>query len=82
MEEQLSRSKWLAGEMFTLADINFFSHCGMYAHRMFPDLTDERKHPRVDDWRRRVSDRDGVKAALAMPDRTNPALRTFSGEVH
>jgi glutathione S-transferase len=82
VESQLSRTTWLAGETFTLADVNFFSHCGMYAYRMFPDLTDERKHPCVDAWRKRVSERDGVKAALAMPDRTNPALRTFSGEVH
>jgi len=28
-----------------------------------------------------VKARPGVKAALAMPDKTNPALRTFSGEV-
>jgi hypothetical protein len=27
-------------------------------------------------------DRPGVKAAFAMPDRTNPAFRTFTGEVH
>jgi len=81
VESQLSRTAWLAGDEFTLADINFFSHCGMYAGRMFPDLTDERKHPRLDEWRIRLGERAGVKAALAMPDRTNPALRTFSGEV-
>lgn len=80
VEDQLSRTPWLAGETYTLADINFFSHCGMYVNRMFPDLTDERKHPRLSEWRERVSQRDGVKAALAMPDRTNPALRTFTGE--
>jgi len=82
VEAQLTRTAWLAGDMFTLADINFFSHCGMYAHRMFPDLTDERKHPRINEWRNRMGERAGVRAALAMPDRTNPALRTFSGEVH
>jgi glutathione S-transferase len=80
VEDQLSRTPWLAGETYTLADINFFSHCGMYVNRMFPDLTDERKHPRLSEWRDRVAQRPGVKAALAMPDRTNPALRTFTGE--
>ena len=82
VEAQLSRTAWLAGDMFTLANINFFSHCGLYVQRMFPDLTDERKHPRLNEWRNRLAERTGVKAALAMPDRTNPALRTMSGEVH
>jgi len=31
------------------------------------------------EWVERVKARPGVKAALAMPDKTNPALRTFSG---
>jgi glutathione S-transferase len=82
VEDQLSRAPWLAGSGYTLADINFFSHCGMYVNRMFPDLTDERKHPRLSEWRERIAQRPAVKAALAMPDRTNPALRTFTGEVH
>jgi glutathione S-transferase len=82
VEDQLSRTAWLAGHTYTLADINFFSHCGFYVGRMFPDLTDERKHPRLGEWRDRVAERPGVKAALAMPDHTNPALRTFTGEVH
>ena len=82
VEEQLARTPWLAGGQYTLADINFFAHCGMYASRMFPDLTDERKHPRLSEWRNRIAERPGVKEALAMPDRTNPALRVFTGEVH
>jgi glutathione S-transferase len=81
VEQQLSRAPWLAGDLYTLADINFFAHCGMYAGRMFPDLTDERKHPRLSRWRDTIAQRAAVKAALDMPDRTNPALRTFTGEV-
>jgi glutathione S-transferase len=80
VEAQLARTPWLAGEMYTLADINFFSHCGMYVARMFPELSDERKHPRLTAWRDRMLARPGVQAALAMPDHTNPALRTFTGE--
>ena len=80
VEDQLSRTPWLAGDSYTLADINFFAHCGLYANRMFPDLTDETKHPRLSKWRDTVAARAGVKAALAMPDHTNPALRTFTGE--
>jgi glutathione S-transferase len=82
VEDQLSRTPWLAGDAYTLADINFFAHCGFYVSRMFPDLTDDRKHPRLSQWRERIAQRAGVKAALAMPDHTNPALRTFTGEVH
>lgn len=80
VEEQLSRTPWLAGDTYTLADINFFAHCGLSASRMFPNLTDDKKHPRLGAWRDRIAQRAGVKAALAMPDHTNPALRTFSGE--
>jgi glutathione S-transferase len=82
VEAQLSRTQWLAGEIYTLADINFFAHCGMYVGRMFPDLSDPAKHPRMEAWRQRIADRPAVREALAMPDHTNPALRTFTGEVH
>lgn len=80
VEEQLSKTPWLAGEMYTLADINFFSHCGLYVSRMFPDIGDEKGAPRMNEWSQRIQEREGVKQALAMPDHTNPALRTFTGE--
>jgi len=82
VEDQLARTLWLGGDTYTLADINFFAHCGMYVARMFPDLTGEEQHPRFEDWRQRIADRPAVRDALAMPDLTNPALRTFSGEAH
>jgi glutathione S-transferase len=81
VEQQLRETPWIAGKMFTLADINFFSHCGMMVRRMFPDMKIETRAPRLADWVERMRARPGVKAALGMPDRTNPALRTFTGEV-
>jgi glutathione S-transferase len=81
VEAQLGTSDWLAGDMFTLADINFFSHCGMYVDRMFPEMEVDKKAPKMAAWRDRMLAREGVQAALAMPDHTNPALRTFTGEV-
>jgi glutathione S-transferase len=78
VETQLAKSPWLAGEMFTLADINFYCHCGMMVERMFPDMT---IGPRLIDWRDRMTARPKVAEALAMPDHTNPALRTWSGHV-
>jgi glutathione S-transferase len=79
VEEQLKSTPWLAGAMFTLADINFFSHCGMMLARMFPEIGTREHCPRLLDWAERMRARPGVAAALAMPDRTNPALRTFTG---
>ena len=79
VEDQLSRTAWLAGEAFTLADVNFFSHCGMMVARMFPEMDVPKRAPRLIDWVERMRARPGVKAALEMPDHTNPALRTFTG---
>jgi glutathione S-transferase len=81
IEEQLSKSPWLAGERYTLADINFFSHLGLFLARMFPEIGTAARCPRLLDWVERIKARPAVQAALAMPDKTNPALRAFSGEV-
>jgi glutathione S-transferase len=40
----------------------------------------EKRAPRLIDWLARMNARPGVIAALAMPNKTNPALRTFTGE--
>ncbi len=80
VERQLAQTPWIAGSMYTLADINFYSMCGMAVQRMFPEMNLEKRAPRLVDWVVRMNARPGVKAALAMPNRTNPALRTFTGE--
>ena len=79
-EQQLKQTSWLAGTMYTLADINFFSMCGFAVQRLFPEMQVEKRAPRLVEWVARMHARPGVKAALAMPNRTNPALRTFTGE--
>lgn len=81
VEAHLADNAWLAGEMFTTADANFYSMCGMMVERMFPELEVAKNYPRLIDWRERMNARPGVKAALAMPDHTNPALRTWTGHV-
>jgi glutathione S-transferase len=80
VEAHLADHEWLAGDMYTLADINFFSSCGMMVERMFPEIGNRERCPRLLDWVERVRQRPGVQEALAMPDHTNPALRTFTGE--
>lgn len=81
VEEQLQRTTWLAGDDYTLADINFFCHCGMMVERMFPEMEIPNRAPYLVKWREAMLAREGVKEAMAMPDHTNPALRTFTGHV-
>lgn len=80
VEKQLADTAWLAADQYTLADINFYSYCGMAVQRLFPEMQVEKRAPRLIDWLARMNARPGVIAALAMPNRTNPALRTFTGE--
>jgi glutathione S-transferase len=81
VEAQLARTPWLAGEDYTLADINFYCHCGMMVERMFPEMKIAQRAPRLVAWRERMTARPAVRAALDMPDHTAPGLRTFTGHV-
>ena len=80
VEQQLAQTPWLAGSMYTLADINFFAIGGFALQRLFPEMNLEKRAPRLLEWVTRMHERPAVKAAFAMPNRTNPALRTFTGE--
>lgn len=79
-ERQLQTTPFLVGDMFTLADVNAYAHCGMMVARMFPHIANPERTPELLEWVQRVTQRAGVQAALAMPDHTNPQLRTFTGE--
>jgi glutathione S-transferase len=79
VEAQLAGTQWLAGDSYTLADINFYSHCGMMVDRMFPEMEVDSHYPRLVDWRERVTARPATQQAIAMPDHTAPGLRTWSG---
>lgn len=80
VEQQLSQTQWLAGDSYTLADINFYAHCGVMVNRMFPDMQVDERFPSLVRWREQVSDRPAVQAALKGEDRTQPGLRTWSGD--
>jgi glutathione S-transferase len=82
VEQQLQNSLWLAGDTYTLADINFFAIGGMALDRLFPQMHVGTRAPRLAQWVLRMYERPAVKAAFAMPNRTNPAFRTFTGEAH
>ena len=79
-EQQLHSTQWLAGDTYTLADINFFAIGGMALERLFPQMNVGTRAPLLMQWVARMFARPGVKAAFAMPDHTNPAFRTFTGE--
>lgn len=79
IEKQLGETAYLAGDSYTLADINFFSHCGVMADKMFPELNVDQTYPRIAAWRDTVAARPGMKSALQAEDRTAPGLRTWSG---
>lgn len=81
VEAQLEKTAWLAGDAYTLADINFYSHCGAMVERMFPDLNVAERFPRLCAWRDKVTARPAVAEALKSEDRTMPGLRTWSGHV-
>ncbi|MCB5425687.1 glutathione S-transferase family protein [Altererythrobacter sp. CC-YST694] len=80
IERQLEQTEWLAGDSYSLADINFFAHCGLMVARMFPEMEVDATYPRLVAWREAVMARPAVQAALAGEDRTTPGLRTWSGD--
>ncbi len=79
VEVQLGKTPWLAGDMYTNADINFYSMCGMMVERMFPEMEIATRCPRLVDWRERMNARPAVAASLKSEDRTAPGLRTWTG---
>ena len=79
VEKQLATTAWIAGDDYTLADINFYSHCGMMVERMFPEIGIGTRCPRLVMWREKMGARPAVARALKGEDRTAPGLRTFTG---
>jgi len=79
VEAQLAKTAWIAGDDYTLADINFYSHCGMMVERMFPELEIAKRCPRLVAWREKMTARPAVARALRGEDRTAPGLRTWTG---
>ena len=79
VEKQLGETKWIAGNDYTLADINFFSMCGVSVERMFPEMEIGKRAPRLVAWIEKMRARPAVARALSGEDRTAPGLRTWSG---
>jgi glutathione S-transferase len=65
MEALLGRAQWLAGNSYSLADINTYSMvAGM--PRFLPELVNAKATPRIVAWLDVMNARPAVKAALGM----------------
>jgi glutathione S-transferase len=67
-EERLAKWTWLAGPTYTLADVNTYSMTAAMRY-FFSDFVNEKTTPRTLEWLRRMNERPGVKAALALARR-------------
>lgn len=71
MEKILQDSKWLAGDEYSLADVNSYSMVAGVP-RLIPEAMSEERTPRAMDWLRRMNERPAVKAALATSRMPKP----------
>lgn len=77
MEKLLARSRWLAGDGYSLADVNTFSMAAGVP-RFFPEFMNEKATPRSCEWLEAMNARPAVQAALAMPNRVPEVLRSLA----
>ncbi len=81
MERQLASSPWLAGQSYSLADIDAYPNVEGAA-RLYPEYCSERRAPRTIEWLGRIAERPAARAAFAMsrfgnaPGRAADAERT------
>ena len=80
-EAILEKSSWLAGDTYSLYDIDVFSmtHC---LTGLAPDLLNETTAPRMMNWLARIRARPSVQAALAMSRSGKPEQAFLPGPEH
>jgi glutathione S-transferase len=70
MENILRSSQWLAGDEYSLADVNTYSMAAGVP-RLIPEAMSEETSPRSIDWLQRMNARPAVQAALATSRTTD-----------
>jgi glutathione S-transferase len=70
MENILRNSQWLAGDEYSLADVNTYSMAAGVP-RLIPEAMSEETSPRSIDWLQRMNARPAVQAALATSRTTD-----------
>jgi len=73
LERQLGETHWVAGDDYTLADINLFASGAINLELSFPQLVTRERCPRLLAWRERMNARPAV--ALAVAGGTHAAVR-------
>jgi glutathione S-transferase len=76
MEKILAGSRWLAGDSYSLADVNTYSMAAGVP-RFFPEFMNPQLTPRSCEWLAAMNARPAVQAALAMPNKVPEVLRSF-----
>jgi len=76
MQAILSGQKWLAGNEYSLADVNTYSMAAGLP-RLMPDVLNDQTGPQVLGWLDRMNARPAVQAALDMPNKVPETLRAF-----
>ena len=76
MEAILATQKWLAGNEYSLADVNTYSMTAGLP-RLMSDVLNDDTGPHVLDWLNRMNARPAVQAALDMPNKVPETLRAF-----
>lgn len=79
MEETLAQSKWLAGQVYTLADINTYPQIEGVT-RLYKEFWNEKNAPRSIEWLARINERPAVKAAFALSRFNNAPGRARDAE--
>jgi glutathione S-transferase len=77
MERQLTGGSWLAGQMFTLADVSMAPMINRIEVLARPEMIAPEKRPRVADWWSRIQARPGYQTAFSFknPDTKDPVKR-------
>jgi len=81
MEEDLGQGDWLAGPEFSLADISVYPYVN-YLPKLEPELVNAKTAPKTMAWLKRMGERAGVKAALAMAKTPDPYAAAAPGPEH
>jgi glutathione S-transferase len=66
MEITLSRTPWLAGEEYSLADISITPFLERFAVNKLDTLIDWKKRPATGDWWQRIQDRPAFEKGMAL----------------
>jgi ganglioside-induced differentiation-associated protein 1 len=77
MERQLTRSQWISGTLFSLADIALAPMINRIEVLRHPEMLSASRKPRVADWWDRIQSKPSFKEAFSFgnPDRSDPIPR-------